>query len=179
MDDILRVINDNGRYQNYVKIMVVADGLLTPIYSVQISYMLKYPEFLVKNLSDTKAEYERLAYNEEFCDKTKYSIVQDKSHSLDNWAYNFSLYCENDFYGTFASSFIFLGGIVGTYVFSSLPDKYGRKPIFTLVMLLSCFVHLNMIYPLNKIHLLLINFFGGITNYGFPLAMIIIPEVFN
>ena len=179
MDKIFEIVGLEGPYQTTLLIINLFTGVLPSIYSLQIPYLTKHPSFFVKKLNsnDPNKIYE-MEYNQELCDTTLYEISKNPKKSIINWSYTFDLYCERESYNTIMTSIIFVGGMLGTLFILPLPDKYGRAIILKYITLISLILHLNLFLSIGPIHLILINFIGGIFSQIFALGYALFTEFF-
>lgn len=179
MDKIFEVIGLNGAYQKTLYIINLFTGLLPGIYTLQIPYLTKPPSFLVKKLKSNEPNiiYE-MDYSQELCDSTLYEITKNPKKSLYNWSYTFDLYCERESYATIMTSIIFVGAMIGTLFVLPLPDQYGRSIIVKSVSLISLILYFNLLFSFGPIHLIIINFIGGIFTQIFALGFALFTEFF-
>ena len=179
MDKIFEVVGLEGPYQTTLLIINLFTGVLPSIYSLQIPYLTKHPSFFVKKLnSDDPNKIYEMEYSQELCDTTLYEISKNPKKSIINWSYTFDLYCERESYSTIMTSIIFVGGMLGTLFILPLPDKYGRAIILKYITLISLILHLNLFLSIGPIHLILINFIGGIFSQIFALGYALFTEFF-
>ena len=176
MEEVLEVIGNNGKFQKKIIYICILTSLLTTIYSLQISFLTKRPNFNVSELNDEKnMKNIHTKYNENICNFTKYSIEKDKK-SVHNWSYEFNLYCNKDYLNVFIVYSVLIGLIIGPLILSYIPDKYGRKTIFKTLVIISLINHFNLILSLNVFHIILINFIGGILGFTYSMGFYIILE---
>ena len=163
MDKIFKTVGLEGTYQKKLLIINLLTGLLPIIYAVQIPYLTKYPSFLVQKLKDGDSNkiYE-LEFSPELCNSNLYKITKSQNKSVINWSYTFDLYCERDTYITTITSIYFVGQMIETLFIIPLSDKYGRSIILKTTVIISLILHLNLLLSIGPIHLIIINFIGGI-----------------
>ena len=179
MDKIFEVVGLEGAYQTTLLIINLFTGLLPAIYTLQIPYLTKPPSFFVKKLkSDNPNIIYEMEYNSELCDSSLYEISKNPKKSLLNWSYTFDLYCKRDSYVTIMTSIIFVGNMLGTLLVLPLPDKYGRSKILKNVTLISLILYFNLLFSLGPIHLIVINFVGGIFSPIFGMGYSLFTEFF-
>jgi putative MFS transporter len=141
--------------------------------------LTKHPSFFVKKLkSEDPSKIYEMDFSDELCDSSLYEIKKNPQKSINNWSYTFDLYCERESYNTIMTSIIFVGGMIGTLFILPLPDKYGRSKILKLVTLISLILHFNLLFSSGPIHLILINFIGGIFSQIFALGYALFTEFF-
>ena len=179
MEEIFNAVGYDGPYQNYLFIINLLTSVLPCVYSIQVAFMTKHPNFIVKVLTgDDAGKTFDIDFNEKLCDSTLYQITKNPLKSVNNWSYTYDLYCERDYYNIILASIPFLGSMIGTLFVLPLPDKYGRKKVFRISMLISLFFHLNLLCAIGPIHLIIITFLGGIINALFAICFALFTEFF-
>ncbi len=179
MEQIFQVIGYNGPYQKYLFIINLLTSILPCVYSIQVAFMTKHPSFIVKILQgENSGKILEMDFNEELCNSTLYEITKNPLTSVNNWSYSYDLYCERDYYNVILSSIPFFGSMLGTLFLLPLPDKYGRKKVFSISMLISLFFHFNLLCAIGPIHLIIITFLGGIINALFAICFALFTEFF-
>ena len=179
MDKIFEHVGLEGPFQNRILTINFFTGVLPSIYSLQIPYLTKNPSFFVKKLkSDDPNKIYEMEYSEKLCDSELYEITKNPKNSLLNWSYTFDLYCNRQSYSTIMTSIIFIGGMIGTLFVLPLPDKYGRAKVLKYVTLISLILHFNLLFSIGPIHLIIINFIGGIFSQIFVLGYAVFTEYF-
>jgi MFS family permease len=179
MDKIFEVVGLEGSYQTTLLIINWLTGVLPCVYSLQIPFLTKHPSFFVKKLkSENPNKIYEMDFSDELCNSSLYQITKNPKKSINNWSYTFDLYCERESYNTIMTSIIFVGGMIGTLFILPLPDKYGRAKILKLVTLISLILHFNLLFSSGPIHLILINFIGGIFSQIFALGYALFTEFF-
>lgn len=173
MDKAFQAVGELGTYQKKL-IIVIFLSVYTCFQPVVYSYMSKAPEFLCQSQTDP-TKYEKCKLNSEMCQQ-KETLHKDKKSSVDNWAYEFDLYCDREFYLPLISSSFFIGGVLCNYFFSSLPDKYGRKKLFQILLACSCFFNMNFLFLLGPAHIIIIYFLSGISSFAESMAIFIVTE---
>ena len=179
MDKIFETIGLEGVYQNILLIINLLTGVLPCIYSFQIPYLTKHPSFFVQKLQseDPNKIYE-LEYNPEFCNSSLYKIIKNPNKSVINWSYTYDLYCERETYITIITSIVFFGSMIGTLTILPLIDKIGRSKIMKTCVVISLILYLNQLFCIGPIHLIFINFFGGIIFPVYSIAYALFTEFF-
>ena len=179
MEKIFEAVGLEGPYQTTVFIINFFTGFLPCIYTLQIPFLTKIPSFFVKKLnSDDPNKIYEMEYSKELCDSTLYQITKNPNKSLNNWSYTFDLYCERESYNTIITSIVFVGGMIGTLFVLPLPDKYGRAKILKIISLISLLLHLNLLFNIGPLHLIIINFIGGIFGMIYALGYALFTELF-
>ena len=183
MQEVKTLIFSKRNYKHYITIIGAFTNLLFCIFTLLPPYLLKKPNFYVslKNpLSNTTTliSNESLEFNQYYCNTSKYSMEKDPINSLNNWAFEYDLYCtkEKDFLSALLVISLFIGGVLGNIIFEKIPDKYGREKIYKYLSIIELFLQINLIIDFNCIHLTIILFFIGINLYTFPLSYVVIEE---
>ena len=175
MDEILESVGSNDKYQRIIIIIVLCCSPLATIYTLQISYLTKYPDFLIRPVNSTQ-NFTIQEYNSSICDSSIYEIKKYPNTSIDNWAYNFDLYCNRNFYSLLITSAIFIGGIASAIIISPYPDKIGREIIYKYFFIGVFICHLNLLFNIGPIHIILINLVGGFISFIYSLSFVVITE---
>ena len=179
MDKIFEVVGLEGPYQTILLIINLFTGVLPSIYSIQISYLTKHPSFYVKKLkSDDPNKIYEMEYNQKLCDSNLYEISKNPKKSIINWSYTFDLYCKRESYNIIMTSIIFVGAMIGTLFILPLLDIYGRAIILKSITFISLILHFNLLLSTGPIHLILINFIGGIFSQIFAVGYALFTEFF-
>ena len=175
MEECLEAVGNNGKFQKYIIYICILSSLLTTIYTLIISFLTKQPDFFVIDKENPNQNSIKMAYSKEICDDSKYEIVKDIK-SIHNWTYAFNLYCEREYLNTFIIYSILFGQLLGTLLLSPIPDKYGRKNIFTIIIGISLIIHINLILLANPFHVIISNILGGISSFAYTMGFYIIIE---
>lgn len=175
MNECLEVVGNNGKFQKIIIYICVLDSLLTTIYTLIISFLTKQPEFFIINKEDPKKIPLHESFSKEICDNSKYIIIKDNK-SIHNWTYEFNLFCDREYLNTLIIYSILLGQLLGTILLSPIPDKYGRKNIFIIIITVSLIIHINLVIVVNPFHIMISNLLGGITSFAYTMGFYIIIE---
>ena len=175
MNQCLEAVGNNGKFQKIIIYICILDSLLTSLYTILIAFLTKQPEFYVIDKEKSNENPIHVSYSKEICDKSKYTIYKD-IQSIHNWAYEFNLYCDKEYLITYMTYSIFIGQILGTVFLSPIPDKYGRKNIFIIMITLSLIIHINLLLLVNPKFLIILNMLGGITSFAYSMGFYIILE---
>lgn len=175
MDKCLEIVGNNGKFQKNIIYICILASLLTTIYTLIISFLTKQPDFLVINKTNQNEKPIKMSYSNEVCDNSKYEITKDIK-SIHNWSYAFDLYCKREYLNTLIIYSILIGQLLGTVLLSSIPDKYGRKNIFKIIIAISLIIHINLIILVNPFHVMISNILGGITSFAYTMGFYIIIE---
>ena len=170
MDKIFETVGLDGPYQKILLIINLFTGVLPCIYSFQIPFLTKHPSFFVQKLkSDDPNKIYEMEFNNDLCNSSLYKINKNPEKSIINWSYSFDLFCEKETYITIITSIVFIGGMIGTLTITPLLDKYGRSLILKICVFISLILHFNLLFCIGPIHLIIINFIGGII---FPIFLV-------
>ena len=179
MDKIFESVGLEGEYQNILLIINIFTGFLPCIYSCQIPFLTKHPNFFVEKLnSDDPNKIYESEFNNKFCNSSLYNITKNPKSSIINWSYTFDLYCEKETYITIITSIIFIGGMIGTLTIIPSIDKYGREIILKICVFASLILYLNQLFCIGPIHLIFINFIGGIFSPIFSICYALFTEFY-
>ena len=176
MEDCIIAAGENGKYQKIITFIGISLGSLPFILSITYAYLTKMPKFLLK---DENGQFTIPSDFDpsKFCSNdNNFEYIKDKKNSVDNFTYAFDLYCSKEFFLPLYSTLFFFGGLLGSVLFASIPDKYGRKAIFQLLQVFSLILQLNILFAVGPYHLLFVYFFSGIASYTFGMSSIIIAE---
>jgi len=81
---------------------------------------------------------EDLCKPSKFCDvnnKISYEVDENADYSLQNWIHDFDLVCASSLTISSFASLFFMGFAFGSLFIPKLSDKYGRKKLFYICML--------------------------------------------
>ena len=152
MIDKINTILGIGKFHKLLIFSLFNCSYLTCFISLSFSYLTKQPQFLCRENSEQN--FEKCDFKEEkFCstETDSFEYIKDKSHSLDNWSYNFDLYCSNKKYIVLIGSGFFIGAIIGCIIITPMPDKYGRKIVLKIFLSISCIMHLILLTSFNPL----------------------------
>ena len=93
-----------------------------------------------------------------------------------NWTYEFNLFCIIDYHNILIDYSVLFSQFLGTLLLSPFPNKYGRKTIFKILIVISLIIHINLMLVINPLHLIISNFLGGITLFAYTIGFYIIIE---
>ena len=175
MDECLEIVGNNGKFQKIIFYICILASLLTTIYTLMISFLTKYPDFFIIDKTKSNKNQIKVIYSKEICDVSKYEIRKD-SKSIHNWTYEFDLFCNRDYYNTLIVYSVLFGQFLGALLLSPFPDKYGRKTIFKILIVISLIIHINLILLINPLHIIISNILGGITLFAYTMGFYIIIE---
>ena len=174
MDEAFNAVGEFGPFQKKLMICVFLSLLYVTAYSSFFPYLTKIPNISLTILSNnTIIDTE---YNEKYCDSKLYNITPTLKNSLENWSYKFNFTCKNIKYISYISLAYFCAATFGNWAFSSIPDKYGRKTIFIILMILSCFCYINLYFSINGIHLVFTHILGGLSAFILGMCFYVLQE---
>ena len=176
MEECIIAAGENGKYQKIIIFIGIISGSLPFILSISYAYLTKMPKFLIRD-ENGKFTIQTEFDQSKFCvNNDNFQYIKDKKNSVDNFTYAFDLYCSNEFFVPLYSTLFFFGGLLGSVLFASIPDKYGRKTIFQILQIILLFLQFNILFAVGPYHLLFVYFFSGIATYTFGMSSIIIAE---
>ena len=174
MEECIAAAGENGKYQKIITFIGISLGSLPFTLSITYAYLTKIPKFLCKDefgLFTQECDFDKKL----FC-SNDFAFIKDKKNSVDNFTYKFDLYCSREFFITLYSTLFFFGGLIGSVLFASIPDKYGRKKIFQILQVGGLILQINILFAQGPWHLFFIYFFSGIATYSYGMSSIIIAE---
>ena len=179
MELAINAVGENGKFQKIIAIIIIGTSSCTLLLSVSYATLTKLPGFLCRNADDLNQHYYECDFSNEFCSyPRKIDFIKDPNpkRSIYNFAYSFNLFCENAYFIPMYSTLFFFGGILGCVFFSTIPDKYGRKNLFLLLLVCSCFLQINTFFAINPTHLIFIFFFSGLASFAYGMSSVIVAE---
>lgn len=175
MNECLEAVGNNGKFQKIIIYICVLDSLLTTIYTLIISFLTKQPDFFIINKEEPNEVPLHVSYSKEICDNSKFILTKDNK-SIHNWTYEFNLFCDREYLNTLIVYSILIGQLLGTIFLSPIPDIYGRKNIFKVIITVSLIIHINLVLLQNPFHVMISNLLGGITSFAYTMGFYIIIE---
>ena len=183
MQEVKALILSKSNYKRYITIIGAFTNLLFCIFTLLPPYLLKKPNFYIYEKNEASnttflLSNKSLEFSQKYCDTSKYIMEKDSINSLNNWAYEYDLYCteEKDYSNALLVISLFTGGVLGNIIFETIPDKYGREKIYKALSIIELFLQINLILDFGLFHLTIILFFIGINLYTFPLSYVVIEE---
>ena len=171
-EKIEEIINMHGKFQYITGFIVIMTGTLTSFYTLEISYLLKQPNFI--NIINPNITY---IYSPILCNDIELNkLVKDKKNSLINWSYSFNIYCSKDFYIDLIPMFIFLGALLGCIFLTHYPDKIGREKMLKIMMSYSLLVMFLQFINSSAFQTLIFNLLGGIDTFTYSMCCYIVTE---
>lgn len=175
MDLAFQSIGSNGKFQKTMSVIVIVVASLTLFYSINFAFLTYRPNFLCREMADYNSDFHH-CYEEQLCKSNIYEYLKLKEESINNWAYDFDLYCDKAYFIPLIGTAFFFGGIAGSVVLSPLPDKYGREGIYKILLGCSFILHVLVLFSFNEIQVVIINFLGGFVGYCYSMSTLIITE---
>lgn len=174
MDIAFEAVGSQGRLQKILVLLVFTVGPLTALMMISNTFMVKKPDFQCKRKD--QIENFKVCNDTDLCKNDFFEYKKIPAKSLNNWAYDFDLYCSKSYISPgFRTSFS-MGGIIGNIFLSPLPDSYGRQKIYKILLIALFVGHLNVFLALNEWQILLSSFLLGIVSYAGAMSSIIITE---
>ena len=171
-EKIEEIINLYGKFQYITCIVIIITGTLTTVYTLEISYLSKQPNFI--NINNPNETYK---YSPNLCnDIESNKLIKDEKNSLNNWSYSFNIYCKKDFYIDLIPTFVFAGALFGCIFLTQFPDKIGREKMLKILMSYSLFVMFLQFINSSAFETLIINLLGGIDTFTFSMCFYVVTE---
>ena len=174
MDIAFEAVGSQGKYQKIIAFLVILVAPLSLIMSSSFPFMTKKPSFLCRekeSIEDFHTCPER-----DLCKYNYFEYQKSREESLYNWSYEFELYCSKSYIPPVLGTTFFCGGIAGSIILSPLPDQYGRKDIYKILLIVSFILHLNVLFVINEWHMLFTNILFGMSSYCYSMSTLIITE---
>lgn len=166
-----------GKYQMILAFIVILNSPLTMIMNISFPFMTKKPNLLCKPI-DSIFDFQ-YCHEEEYCKFSELEYAKTKENNLINMSFDYDLYCDKAYLTALMGTLFFFGGILGSLFLSPLPDKYGREKIYKILMLTNFLLNANILFSINFWHILIANFFLGISSFLFSMSTLIITENFD
>lgn len=175
MELAIKAVGENGKLQKIITFIVIASSALTLLLAVSFAYLTKQPEFLCRRVNELNPQFQKCDLTENICN-SNFELEKDPERSVYNFSYSFDLFCSNAFYIPMLSTLYFFGGILGCVFLSSVPDTYGRQKLYKLLMIISLVLHINLLFALGPMHLVVLHFLSGIASFAYGMSSVIISE---
>lgn len=174
MDIAFEAVGSQGKYQKIIAYLVILVAPLALIMGSSFPFLTKKPEFYCKEKESL--ENFHLCSPKDLCKNDFFDYKKIPSQSLNNWAYDYDLYCTKSYLSPVLGTTFFCGGIIGCILFSHIPDQHGRKEIYNILLITMFVLHVNIFLAINEWHILFINILLGMTSYAYAMAPLIITE---
>ena len=174
MDIAFEAIGTNGKFQKIIAFLLILVTPLTLLMSSIYPFMTRKPVISCR-LKNTLDLFQ-ICPETDLCKNNLFEYKKIPEQSLNNWAYDFDLYCENSHIPPIMATSFYLGGLLSSIVLGPIPDKYGRENIYKILLVISLILHLNILFTLGPWHLVIINFLMGLVSFAYSMSTIIITE---
>ena len=175
MDMASEIVGSNGNFQKILSILICLVDFSIALSSTGIPFFSKSPEFTCKSKKKEMSNFTECG-SELYCLNDLYDYKKNTEKSLNNFAFTFDLYCENNIYLEIMSSSLFIGIILSTLFFSTIPDKYGRLNIYKIMCLGLAITNISLFFTTGPYHLILSFFLVGICSFLLTMKMPLICE---
>lgn len=179
MDIAIEATNPKGKYQIMFWLQIILLPFTTLVIVGGYAFLTKAPTIYCRQKDMTALPFSKcdMAF---YCkNKSNFDMIVSKKESIDNFALEYDLYCERNFYNSLISSFFFAGCIAGVFLWSKLPDIYGRYQIYKWLLYLNLFIQLNFLLRINIYHLIITSFISGTSTYSLNIQNILVIETFD
>ncbi len=174
MDIAFEAVGSQGKFQRIIGFLVILVAALSLQMSSSFPFMTKKPDFNCKK-KDSLENF-HICPEKDLCKYDFFDYTKISESSLKNWAYEFDIFCSKSYISPLIGSTFFLGGIIGSIFLSPLPDKYGRKDIYKILLIALFALNLNVFFAINEWHVLLANILLGFVSYAYSMSSVIITE---
>ncbi len=175
MDIAFEAVGSQGKFQKALSIMVVSAGFPLIITTAAFSLFTKQSDFLCKKKNNSSLSFHSCP-SADLCKNDFFEYKKNPETSFNNWAYEFELYCSKFYISSLIGTAYFIGCLVGAVFLSPLPDKYGRKNIFKILLIVIFALQLGIFFASNEWIVVFLNFLLGISFYGYSLSILMISE---
>jgi MFS family permease len=175
MNEILISLNENGKFQKIVSVIVLSTSIISPLMGVAFPFLTAKPKMLCKEKDNILNEF-RTCNSDEMCKSNLFDILIDHDNSIHNFTTEFNLFCDKGFFIPLIGTIFFFGAMSGSFLFSSLPDRFGRAGVYRIMSFIVCFLQFNMIFLQSPMHLVIINYLNGVFLFAAFMSAIIITE---
>lgn len=177
MDEAIDIIQTGGVVQKIQTLLVILLSSMNMIIIIFLPYLTKKPAFLCSPKNDYNPSY---TYCTEsfFCDnQLLYNYKINENKTIFNWSYQFSFFCDRDYFPTIIIYTYFIGGIVSSIFCSYIGDKYGRERMYKYLSLLTFISHLCFLINFNEYFLVFTCFLMGISTFGLLMSSLVVTEL--
>jgi len=147
------------------------------IMSISFPFMTKKPDLLCKP-KEYQGNFEK-CNEEDLCKYEEFDHLKIKDDNLINLAYDFDLYCDKSYFPPIIGTTFFFGSIIGSVILSPIPDKYGRKKIYKILIIINSLLNFNMLLSRNIWHIIITTFLLGVVSFAYSMSTLIISENFD
>ena len=160
METAYEIIGKSGKFQIILIIFIIPSTSIAFFLSIGFPFLTSIPILLCKFQNATMIP-ENIENSYRVCPdiipKHTYYVIKDPT-GFDNFVYKFDLYYQKQFFIHIIASAYFIGQILGNFILSTLPDKYGRAIIYKTCLFLSFSIFLNLLITFNLYHLFALYF---------------------
>ena len=174
MDLAFESVGENGKFQKIIAFLLILVAPLTLLISTTIPFMSSKPVFSCK-LKNSLDDFQ-ICREEDLCKSNLFEYKKIPEFSINNWVYDFDLYCEYSYLPPIIATSFFFGGIFGSIILSSIPDKYGREKLYKILVIISFVLHLNIVFSNNAWHLVIVVSLMGVSSFAYSMSTFIITE---
>lgn len=178
MDLAFEAVGSNGKFQKIISLTVILVATMTLFSSSAFPFLTNKPIMLCKEKGNELYDF-RHCYHEDWCKYSTYEYIKDEKNSLNNWTFEFDLYCEKGKYVTIIGSSFFFGGMIGSIALSSIPDIDGRLRIYRVLLIANFVLHISFMLGASVWHIIITNFISGFASYSYSMSTLIVTEYLN
>lgn len=177
MENIYILISSStSKYHYIISFVILVISGITNFLSCCFPLLTKRPIFKCSDVNGLTITCQA----EQICDPSHtpniYSCRKDPFLSISNYSYQFDFYCDRYYYiGILGTSFYF-GAMLGSMIFGTAADKFGRKNTFRVLIVINLLLLFNLYFAYSPFHLIIIFFLSGLGNYSKSLCNILIAE---
>jgi len=175
MDLALETVGTNGKFQKVVTGIILTVASMALLSGIAFPFLTKKPDLLCREKGNELDSY-HACHEDETCNNVLYDTIKNHEKSLFNMAYEYEIFCEDAYLSGLIGSSFFFGGIVGSVVFSPIPDLYGREKIYKILLFCVFATHLSFLLSTSKLMIPVINFLAGVVCYSYSMSTLIITE---
>ena len=154
LDEALLAVGGHGRYQKQLLLTVSGIWLSQALFLMNLPYLLTHED----------SEYN----NSNYCKNQ----VPLNSH-ISNPAYEWNLLCSHQYKRTLIYIFYFLGLGIGTYIISSLANRYGRKPLTIVGLIMTSITQFVSTLSPNPEYFMVLTLISGVFVGGTTMTSFI------
>lgn len=145
------------------------DDKSNDLYKLNENYKLFY---------DDQCILKHCRYHPKFINERLTILVADYS-KLGNFVTELNLFCEVDTYFLDFSQYLFVGRLLGLFIFSYISDKYGRYTSFKLMVFILLFCYLSYFFLKHKLIFLFIGMASNSCMFLWNLVCLMSTEMMS
>lgn len=171
---LLEKIGSNGKYQIIISLLLFIGGLGNDFTVLMMSFLTTPPKGYYKLNGEISGlvDFDRVT-----CDKVQDNhdlLFKDKEHSVENWSYEFDLYCQ-DYKVMIIQFAVFAGYVLGLVLIKFL-SRYNKENI-TKIILAMFYITTSLVFIGNYAVIVIMTLLHGICHVSnFLLRSTIITE---